>query len=81
MAHGREVGANVVDYPRVFVVHQQDSHAGVVKYVFVVRRHQPVVERHKNGADLARGVEALEKEVGVRAQDADAVIGFHAETQ
>ena len=81
MAHRGEAGANVVDDPRVLVVHQQDRHARVVQDVFVVRRHQAVVERNQNCADLARGVKTLKEKVGVRTQDADAVVGFHAQTQ
>ena len=76
-----ELGANVVDDTRVLVVHQHDRHPCVTQDVLVVRRHKSVIERHQHGTDPARGVEALEKEVRVRTQDADAVIRLDAETQ
>ena len=39
------------------------------------------IVEHQYRADLARGIEALEEEMGVRAQDADAVVRLHAEAQ
>src|SRR5581483_8041357 len=47
----------------------------------VVGRGEAVVERHEDGADLGDAVVALEEEVGVRAEDADAVALADAERE
>ena len=79
--HRREIRANVLHHLRVFVVRANDLHASVVQDILVVRRHKPVVERHQHRPDLAGGVEALQKEVRVGAQDAHPIAPAHAQAE
>ena len=81
MLDRRQVRADLVDDAGIFVVGDHNFDAGVVDDVLVVGGDEAEVERHEDGADLGHRVVALEEEVRVGAEQADAVAGHDAERE
>lgn len=81
MLHLRQGVADLVEHARVLAVDQHRRDPGVIQDVLVIRGDEPVVQRDEHQADLRRRVEALEEEMRVRAQDADAIAAGQAEVE
>ena len=73
IANRRELFNDFIDDGRIGMVDQEGSYARMLEDVGVVGCSESKIERDQDGADLTRGVEALEKEVAVGGEDADSV--------